>query len=59
MTQDGEYWRPCRSWRNSASRRDPGSYPGVTGDVRSGPDGKLYLLTDSANGRLLRIDPAG
>jgi glucose/arabinose dehydrogenase len=28
-------------------------------DVRSGPDGKLYLLTDSPNGRLLRIDPSG
>ena len=28
-------------------------------DVRSGPDGRLYLLTDSPNGRLLRIDPAG
>jgi glucose/arabinose dehydrogenase len=28
-------------------------------DVRSGPDGRLYLLTDSPNGRLLRIDPSG
>jgi glucose/arabinose dehydrogenase len=28
-------------------------------DVRSGPDGRLYLLTDSANGRLLRLDPVG
>ncbi|VXC02352.1 conserved exported hypothetical protein [Luteimonas sp. 9C] len=27
-------------------------------DVRSGPDGALYLLTDSANGRVLRIAPA-
>jgi aldose sugar dehydrogenase len=26
-------------------------------DVRQGPDGKLYLLTDSPNGRLLRLDP--
>jgi glucose/arabinose dehydrogenase len=26
-------------------------------DVRVGPDGKLYLLTDQTNGRLLRIDP--
>ena len=26
-------------------------------DVRLGPDGKLYLLTDSSDGRLLRIDP--
>ena len=25
----------------------------------SGPDGRLYLLTDSSNGRLLRLDPAG
>jgi glucose/arabinose dehydrogenase len=28
-------------------------------DVRSGPDGRLYLLTDSPNGRLLRLDPSG
>jgi glucose/arabinose dehydrogenase len=27
-------------------------------DVRQGPDGYLYLLTDSAEGRLLRIEPA-
>ena len=28
-------------------------------DVRSGPDGFLYLLTDESNGRLLRLEPAG
>ncbi len=28
-------------------------------DVRQGPDGWLYLLTDSAQGRLLRVLPAG
>ena len=27
-------------------------------DVRAGPDGALYLLTDSSNGRILRIVPA-
>lgn len=27
-------------------------------DVRTGPDGALYVLTDSASGRLLRITPA-
>lgn len=27
-------------------------------DVRQGPDGKLWLLTDSTNGRLLRLDLA-
>ncbi|MDR6992932.1 PQQ-dependent sugar dehydrogenase [Luteimonas sp. 3794] len=27
-------------------------------DVRSGPDGALYLLTDSASGRVLRVVPA-
>jgi glucose/arabinose dehydrogenase len=27
-------------------------------DVRNGPDGTLYLLTDDANGKLLRLDPA-
>ncbi len=27
-------------------------------DVRVGPDGLLYLLTDEANGRLLRLEPA-
>jgi glucose/arabinose dehydrogenase len=26
-------------------------------DVRGGPDGALYLLTDSAEGRLLRVVP--
>jgi len=26
-------------------------------DVREGPDGLLYLLTDNPNGRLLRLDP--
>jgi glucose/arabinose dehydrogenase len=28
-------------------------------DVRSGPDGYIYLLTDSGNGRLIRLEPAG
>ncbi|HEY5789087.1 MAG TPA: PQQ-dependent sugar dehydrogenase, partial [Gammaproteobacteria bacterium] len=28
-------------------------------DVRDGPDGYLYLLTDEADGRLLRLEPAG
>jgi glucose/arabinose dehydrogenase len=28
-------------------------------DVREGPDGALWLLTDSSNGRLLRVAPAG
>jgi glucose/arabinose dehydrogenase len=27
-------------------------------DVRQGPDGNIYLLTDSAKGRLLRLQPA-
>ncbi|WP_018953959.1 PQQ-dependent sugar dehydrogenase [Thioalkalivibrio sulfidiphilus] len=27
-------------------------------DVRQGPDGYLYLLTDHTNGRLLRVEPA-
>ena len=27
-------------------------------DVRSGPEGALYLLTDSAQGRVLRVVPA-
>ncbi|MCG8341969.1 MAG: PQQ-dependent sugar dehydrogenase [Chlorobiales bacterium] len=27
-------------------------------DVRTGPDGYLYLLTDSKNGRLLRLEPS-
>jgi len=26
-------------------------------DVRQGPDGALYLLTDSSNGRILRVAP--
>ncbi|MDH5748079.1 MAG: PQQ-dependent sugar dehydrogenase [Rhodospirillales bacterium] len=28
-------------------------------DVRQGPDGFVYLLTDSGDGRILRIEPAG
>ena len=28
-------------------------------DVRSGPDGLLYLLTDEARGMLVRLEPAG
>lgn len=27
-------------------------------DVRQGPDGMLYLLTDESNGRLIRVEPA-
>ncbi|MGI9424051.1 MAG: PQQ-dependent sugar dehydrogenase, partial [Hyphomicrobiaceae bacterium] len=27
-------------------------------DVRQGPDGAIYVLTDSRNGRLLRVEPA-
>jgi glucose/arabinose dehydrogenase len=27
-------------------------------DVRTGPDGYLYLLTDEANGKLVRLEPA-
>jgi glucose/arabinose dehydrogenase len=27
-------------------------------DVRQGPDGCIYLLTDSTNGRLLKVEPA-
>lgn len=27
-------------------------------DVRQGPDGYLYLLTDSSNGKLLRLEPS-
>ena len=26
-------------------------------DVRQGPDGLVYLLTDSGNGRVLRLEP--
>jgi aldose sugar dehydrogenase len=26
-------------------------------DVRQGPDGNLYVVTDDANGELLRISP--
>ena len=27
-------------------------------DVRTGPDGRLYILTDSPRGRVIRVDPA-
>ena len=28
-------------------------------DVRNGPDGLLYLLTDESRGALVRLEPAG
>ena len=28
-------------------------------DVRAGPDGLLYLLTDESDGKLIRLEPAG
>jgi glucose/arabinose dehydrogenase len=28
-------------------------------DVRIGPDGLVYLLTDLPNGAILRLEPAG
>jgi aldose sugar dehydrogenase len=28
-------------------------------DIRQGPDGLLYILTDESNGRLIRLEPAG
>jgi glucose/arabinose dehydrogenase len=28
-------------------------------DVRTGPDGFLYLLTDESDGKLVRLEPAG
>ena len=34
----------------------PGKY-GRIRDVREGPDGAIYLLTDATNGKLLRLDP--
>jgi glucose/arabinose dehydrogenase len=34
-----------------------GSLPRVR-DVRSGPDGFVYLLTDQSNGSVLRLEPA-
>lgn len=36
--------------------RDPGER---IRDVRQGPDGWLYLLTDSAQGRILRLERRG
>jgi glucose/arabinose dehydrogenase len=32
--------------------------PGRIRDVRMGPDGLVYLLTDEAQGALLRLEPA-
>ena len=48
--------------RERARRRGKSGYLGDLGerirDVRQGPDGLLYLLTDSSNGRILRVVPA-
>jgi len=37
---------------------DPRRVPGArVRDVREGPDGLLYLLTDDRNGQLIRLRP--
>ena len=57
---------PPASWcgSNSTARRSPGK-SGCCGDlserirdVRNGPDGALWLVTDNAAGRVLRVTPA-
>lgn len=48
-------------WQDDRIVREERLLEGAVGrirDVRSGPDGYLYLLTDSSNGRLLRLEPA-
>ena len=48
-------------WQGERIVREERLMEGVVGrirDVRSGPDGYLYLLTDSSDGRLLRLEPA-
>jgi glucose/arabinose dehydrogenase len=37
---------------------NPGERIGRIRDVRQGPDGLLYLLTDDVNGKLIRLEPA-
>jgi glucose/arabinose dehydrogenase len=48
-------------WQGERIVREERLLEGAVGrirDVRSGPDGYLYLLTDSPSGRLLRLEPA-
>jgi len=48
-------------WQGERIVREERLLEGAVGrirDVRSGPDGCLYLLTDSPSGRLLRLEPA-
>ena len=35
-----------------------GKVLGILRDVRQGPDGFIYLLTDAPNGVLARVEPA-
>lgn len=43
--------------RNSAVRQERLTIGSRVRDVRQGPDGYLYVLTDEKNGQLLRIEP--
>ena len=50
-------WRPCPR-REERRREQPLGEPRQRiRDVRQGPDGLLYLLTDETPGALLRIEP--
>ena len=48
------------AFENGRLKQKERLYRGENGrirDVREGPDGTLYLLTDSTRGQLLRITP--
>ena len=54
----------CWCGSSSTARRSPGRSGCCTSlgerirDVRQGPDGAIWLLTDAGNGRVLRVTPA-
>ena len=52
--------RNAIKWHRNAIKWqiDGDSFVSVIRDVRSGPDGLLYLLTDENPGAVLKIEPA-
>lgn len=50
-----------QEWRDGKMVREERLLPDINQrirDVREGPDGLLYLLTDESSGQLLRLRPA-
>ncbi|UXN75396.1 PQQ-dependent sugar dehydrogenase [Devosia sp. A8/3-2] len=56
MSWCGSTWTAARSSaRNACSEGELGRIR----DVRVGPDGAIYALTDAGNGQVIRVAPEG